>query len=239
MAYVFRRPWLRQWRRPILFVSPFSNKVIVSAVESFDTASINAKTIDNITVNALETRDTASINSKTIDNITVSVTESRDTSSIKTIINSSVTISATESRDTARINLYVTALGTGTLIVRAVESPDISSIKANTVAPARVYAFQTAGGGVSGNFRIPYDRAYDIVKRWYNVIGLIWLEENSISSLRPSQRAYLYDTVKQSPQIQFLLQNGYSLKDVFDLIEEAKEASMEEDDERALSVLLD
>jgi len=100
--------------------------------------------------------------------------------------------------------------------------------------------FQTGGGGFASSKKdIPWETAKDIVRRWYDAIGFRWFEENSPADMRPSERAYFMDTVQQSPQIQYLLQNGYTLPSIYTLINQVKADNIDDDDGEAIALLLD
>ena len=110
------------------------------------------------------------------------------------------------------------------------------------VVPNPWAGFGMGGGGAgihSRNKDIPWETAKDIVRRWYKAIGFQWLEERDIAHMRPSERAFVMDTVAQSPQIQYLLQNGYTMQSVYRLIEDVKQENIDDDDGEAIALLWD
>ena len=137
-------------------------------------------------------------------------------------------------------------VGTVTLYLAATDAADTfaaSIFSAQPVAPSAArpsVGLQTGGGGFSSSQKdIPWNTAKDIVRRWYEAIGFRWLEERTLSDMRPSERAYFMDTVQQSPQIQYLLQNGYTMPMIYTLINQVKADNIDDDDGEAIALLLD
>lgn len=133
--------------------------------------------------------------------------------------------------------------GTITVVLNTTDAKDTGNfqIYINQPAPATQYKpppFQTGGSGVGGsNVQIPWGTAKSIVRRWYNAIGFQWLEEVNLDKLRPSERAFIMDTVREAPQIRYLLVNGYAMKEVYALIDIIKEENIDDDDAQALGLL--
>lgn len=123
---------------------------------------------------------------------------------------------------------------------------------ASPVAPSNLVQVQNiqqpGGGGLmpsadAWQFRdydqvITWKQAEATVEKWYDDGGFRWLEERSVKELRPSERAYLQDSLTQSKDMRFLFNHGYSLQEVYRLIDIVKKRRGDEDDGEAIALLL-
>ena len=140
------------------------------------------------------------------------------------------------------------AVATVSVTLNATDHADVGNFNVTVpLPPAPVvptvnpYAgFQGGSGGIqSKSLHIPMAKAKELMRQWYDTVGFRWLDDRPMNELRPSERSYLMDEVRQSPQTVFLLQNGYTMPQVYALINEAREDSIEDDDGEALAALLD
>lgn len=140
------------------------------------------------------------------------------------------------------------AVATVSVTLNATDHADVGNFNVTVpLPPAPVvptvnpYAgFQGGSGGIqSKSLHIPMAKAKELMRQWYDTVGFRWLDDRPMNEIRPSERSYLMDEVRQSPQTVFLLQNGYTMPQVYALINEAREDSIEDDDGEALAALLD